>query len=54
MGVGLSLRLPFGDIAAALAAFEGVHRRFEQVGSWRGAAVVDDYAHHPTEVAATL
>jgi UDP-N-acetylmuramate--alanine ligase len=54
VGVGLSLRLPFPDIAAALATFEGVHRRFEQVGSWRGAAVVDDYAHHPTEVAATL
>jgi UDP-N-acetylmuramate--alanine ligase len=54
VGVGLSLRLPFPEIAAALATFAGVHRRFEQVGSWRGAAVVDDYAHHPTEVAATL
>ncbi len=29
-------------------------RRFEKLGSWRGAAVVDDYAHHPTEVEATL
>jgi UDP-N-acetylmuramate--alanine ligase len=54
VGVGLSLRLPFADIARGLAGFEGVHRRFEHVGSWRGAAVVDDYAHHPTEVAATL
>ena len=31
-----------------------MNRRFEKLGSWRGAAVVDDYAHHPTEVAATL
>ncbi len=37
-----------------MAAYGGVHRRFERVGTWRGAAVVDDYAHHPTEVAATL
>ncbi len=54
IGVGLSLRLPFAAIAEGLAKFEGVHRRFEQLGSWRGATVVDDYAHHPTEVAATL
>ena len=38
----------------ALASFSGVHRRFERLGDWRGAAVVDDYAHHPTEVEATL
>lgn len=54
VGVGLSLRMPFEAIARGLARFEGVDRRFEQVGSWRGATVVDDYAHHPTEVAATL
>jgi UDP-N-acetylmuramate--alanine ligase len=54
VGVGLSLRLGFAEIASGLAAFEGVHRRFEQLGEWRGAAVIDDYAHHPTEVTATL
>jgi UDP-N-acetylmuramate--alanine ligase len=54
VGVGLSLRIDFDVIARAIAAFRGVHRRFEPLGSWRGAAVVDDYAHHPTEVAATL
>jgi UDP-N-acetylmuramate--alanine ligase len=54
VGVGLALRLDFAKIAQGVAAFKGVHRRFEQVGQWRGAAVVDDYAHHPTEVAATL
>jgi UDP-N-acetylmuramate--alanine ligase len=54
VGVGLSLRADFGTIARALGGFTGVHRRFEVLGSWRGAAVVDDYAHHPTEVEATL
>jgi len=39
---------------AALAEFGGVGRRFEQVGEARGVTVVDDYAHHPTEVQATL
>jgi UDP-N-acetylmuramate--alanine ligase len=54
VGVGLSLRTDFDTITRALAGFEGVHRRFERLGHWRGAVVVDDYAHHPTEVAATL
>ena len=38
----------------ALAAFGGVGRRFEVLGSASGVTVVDDYAHHPTEIAATL
>ena len=54
VGVGLSLRIDFDTITRALGGFKGVHRRFEQVGTWHGAAVVDDYAHHPTEVVATL
>jgi UDP-N-acetylmuramate--alanine ligase len=40
--------------AAALATFGGVGRRFERLGEAGGVTVVDDYAHHPTEVAATL
>src|SRR5438093_3128179 len=40
--------------AAALAEFTGVARRFERVGDAGGVTVVDDYAHHPTEVQATL
>jgi UDP-N-acetylmuramate--alanine ligase len=52
--VGLALDLELEAMAPAIAAFPGVHRRFERLGSWRGAAVVDDYAHHPTEVDATL
>jgi UDP-N-acetylmuramate--alanine ligase len=45
------------DLAGALAALErftGVARRFERVGEAGGITVVDDYAHHPTEVRATL
>jgi UDP-N-acetylmuramate--alanine ligase len=40
--------------AAALSAFSGVGRRFERLGEFGGVAVVDDYAHHPSELAATL
>ena len=40
--------------AAALAEFRGVGRRFERLGEHGGVAVVDDYAHHPSELAATL
>jgi UDP-N-acetylmuramate--alanine ligase len=40
--------------AVALRGFTGVQRRFERRGSARGAEFVDDYAHHPTEIAATL
>ena len=42
------------DAAAALAGFTGAGRRFERRGSVAGAAVVDDYAHHPTELAAAI
>jgi UDP-N-acetylmuramate--alanine ligase len=42
------------EAAAALSSFTGVGRRFELVGEAAGVTVIDDYAHHPTEVAATL
>ena len=42
------------DIFEALATFRGVRRRFEIVGEAAGAIVVDDYAHHPSEISATL
>jgi UDP-N-acetylmuramate--alanine ligase len=48
--VGANVR----SAAAALAEFTGVARRFERLGEANGVMVVDDYAHHPTEVAATL
>lgn len=40
--------------AAALAAYRGVERRFERLGYVNGIEVIDDYAHHPTEIMATL
>ena len=54
IAVGLELEMPFDRIAAAIAGFSGVERRFERVGEAGGVVVVDDYAHHPTEVRATL
>lgn len=42
------------QIAAGLQRFHGVGRRFERLGTLNGAQIIDDYAHHPTEVAATL
>lgn len=44
----------WSDIRRSLAGFRGVRRRFEQLGCERGVTVVDDYAHHPTEIAAAL
>ncbi|MEZ5313218.1 MAG: cyanophycin synthetase [Thermoanaerobaculia bacterium] len=61
-----NVRNTLGAVGVALAAcadagggarphrLRRVHRRFEPMGSHRGAAIVDDYAHHPTEAAATL
>lgn len=44
-----------GDaIRAGLESFSGVRRRFERTGSYRGATIVCDYAHHPTEIAASV
>ena len=52
--VCLSMGLSAEQCAAALTAFKGVCRRFEVCGEVGGAVVVDDYAHHPTEMRATL
>ena len=46
--------IDFNTIAAALSRFTGAHRRFQRIGRRNGATIVDDYAHHPTEVAATI
>lgn len=54
ISVARELAIPFGVAARALGAFSGVIRRFERKGERRGVLVIDDYAHHPTEVAATL
>ena len=50
----LEAGVPFGEIAASLEQFRGVRRRFERVGEIGGITLVDDYAHHPTEIRATL
>lgn len=42
------------EIRESLREFPGVRRRYERVGSWRGVTLIDDYAHHPTAVRATL
>ena len=48
------LGLPLADAAQACADFQGTGRRFELRGEINGVAVIDDYAHHPTEIRATL
>jgi UDP-N-acetylmuramate--alanine ligase len=54
LAVAAALDANLEACAHALAEFSGVGRRFEQVGEAAGVTVVDDYAHHPSEVAATL
>ncbi|MGY1838494.1 MULTISPECIES: UDP-N-acetylmuramate--L-alanine ligase [unclassified Modestobacter] len=51
---GLELGLPAAGLIGGLGRFGGVHRRFELKGTAAGVRVYDDYAHHPTEVAAQL
>jgi UDP-N-acetylmuramate--alanine ligase len=48
------LGIPFAQVAAALADFHGAERRFERHGETDGVLVIDDYGHHPTEIAAVL
>jgi len=52
--VAVHYEVPFEVIAASVASFRGAHRRFEQIGEAGGILVMDDYAHHPTEVKATI
>lgn len=54
VGAGLSLGADFGAMTRGLAEFGGAERRFQRLGEARGVVVIDDYAHHPTEIAATL
>ncbi|MGK7916379.1 MAG: UDP-N-acetylmuramate--L-alanine ligase [Prochloraceae cyanobacterium] len=54
VAVGRKLDLDFEVIASALASFQGAKRRFEYRGNCNGITFVDDYAHHPSEISATL
>ena len=48
------LQIPMETIKKGILSFSGTDRRFEYKGTFNGVTVVDDYAHHPTEIAATL
>ena len=54
IGSGLALGATVTEMRAGLATFRGVERRFQRLGAIGGVDVVDDYAHHPTEIKATL
>jgi UDP-N-acetylmuramate--alanine ligase len=54
LAAGVELGVDPQELAAGLASFTGVRRRFELKGVARGVTVYDDYAHHPTEVAAQI
>jgi UDP-N-acetylmuramate--alanine ligase len=54
IAVAHELGIPDDKIKSALAKFGGVKRRFTKVGEWNGATIIDDYGHHPVEIAAVL
>ena len=51
---GLALGLKVSDMAPGLGGFRGVERRFQRIGEAKGVTIIDDYAHHPTEIEATI
>lgn len=54
LAVAAQLGVPFETAAAALATFSGTARRFEMLGAAGGVTVIDDYAHHPTQIRVVL
>lgn len=54
VAVARHLGMKKDEIRQALAAFGGVNRRFTKVGEWNGVTIIDDYGHHPVEIAAVL
>lgn len=54
IGVGIALGLDPSRVAPGIEAFTGVERRFQHISDVAGITIVDDYAHHPTEIAATI
>jgi len=54
VAVAQEMGLPDETIRRALAGFAGVKRRFTKTGEAHGITVIDDYGHHPVEIAATL
>jgi UDP-N-acetylmuramate--alanine ligase len=54
IGVARELKIGMDAVRRGLDAFTGVKRRFTRIGEWNGAAIIDDYGHHPVEIAAVL
>ncbi len=54
VAVAWHLGMKKSEIREALAGFGGVNRRFTKVGEWNGVTIIDDYGHHPVEIAAVL
>jgi UDP-N-acetylmuramate--alanine ligase len=54
VAVAHELKISDEAIRKALASFGGVRRRFTRAGEWNGVAIIDDYGHHPVEIAAVL
>ena len=54
VAVAVEVGVPFEKVAAALGEFQGAERRFQTRGEADGVLVVDDYGHHPTEIAAVI
>ncbi len=54
IAVAMDMGLPYDQIKEGLLAFHGADRRFQLKGTYHGATVIDDYAHHPTEIAASM
>jgi len=54
IAAGIALDVPLDVVRDALASYQGAKRRFELVGEVGGVTIMDDYAHHPTEVEATV
>jgi UDP-N-acetylmuramate--alanine ligase len=54
IGAGLALGATLESMRGGLASFTGVERRFQKIGEAAGVMIIDDYAHHPTEIQATL
>ncbi|MDD6794902.1 MAG: UDP-N-acetylmuramate--L-alanine ligase [Clostridiaceae bacterium] len=54
IAVGLIFGIPYASIVKGLEKCKGAHKRFEYKGEKDGITVIDDYAHHPTEIKATL
>lgn len=54
LSLGVELGIGSGTMKRAIGSYKNVHRRFEVLGNVNGARVVEDYAHHPTEIRATI